>query len=136
MYWSMQLSVGSHENAVNYNWIHLLINILLSGQVFRPSTYLEGFLKPCTLSSKESLACHSYLSCFHQNTLFVEKLSFSNIYFVKAENFVNRYKESHRLFDFLGMECSKLINLSTDMCWSCPWIYGVVKLFCNIFQID
>jgi hypothetical protein len=27
--------------------------ILLSGQIFRPCTDLEGILKPCTLSSKE-----------------------------------------------------------------------------------
>jgi hypothetical protein len=43
-------------------------------------------------------------------------LSFSNIYFVKEENFMNRNRESHPEFDSLGMESSKLINLSTDMC--------------------
>jgi hypothetical protein len=56
------------------------------------------------------------LGVFTQITLFVEKLTFSNIYFVKEENSMNRNRESHPEFDIWGMESSKLINLSTDMC--------------------
>jgi hypothetical protein len=130
----MQLSVGSHGNAVNYNWVHLLINILFSGQVFRPCTYLEGFLKPCTLSSKELNAGHSYLSNFHQKYIICRKVEFFKYIFCQSRNFLWTYKESHQLFEFLGMESSKLTNLWTDMCWSCPWISGVVKLFSAIYS--
>jgi hypothetical protein len=61
-------------------------------------------------------------------------LVFSKTYFVLWTNFVNRKTESHgSVSNVFGKESSNSINFSTDMWWSCSWIYGIVKLFSGLY---
>ncbi len=80
------------------------------------------------------MACHYYLSCSEKYYISCKNVDFFLYRFLSLNDFL--WTEIENLMEcwFFGMESSKLINYSREMCWSCPCIYEVVQLFSGIYS--